>query len=82
MKKGYIETRQGQVHYRADGETGPYLFLLHLTPFSFGHWELLRRDNLPSRNALPELLGRAPHPVVPPPGHEPCQPPRAVPADA
>ncbi|WP_290885057.1 NAD(P)H-binding protein [Arenimonas sp.] len=56
--------------------------LLHLTPFSFGHWELLRRDNLPSRNALPELLGRAPRPVVPPPGHEPYQPPRAVPADA
>jgi NADH dehydrogenase len=37
--------------------------LLHLTPFSFGHWELLRRDNLPARNALPQLLGRAPRVV-------------------
>jgi NADH dehydrogenase len=56
--------------------------LLHLTPFSFGHWELLRRDNLPSRNALPELLGRAPHPVVFPPGREPFKPPLIAPADA
>ncbi|GAB2491042.1 NAD(P)H-binding protein [Arenimonas alkanexedens] len=38
--------------------------LLHLTPFSFGHWELLRRDNVPARNALPELLGRAPRCVI------------------
>jgi NADH dehydrogenase len=37
--------------------------LLHLTPFSFGHWELLRRDNLPAHNALPGLLGRPPRPV-------------------
>lgn len=34
--------------------------LLHVTPFSFGHWELLRRDNCPRVNALPALLGRAP----------------------
>lgn len=34
--------------------------LLHATPFSFGHWELLRRDNCPRRNALPDLLGRPP----------------------
>ncbi|HEU0153079.1 MAG TPA: NAD(P)H-binding protein [Arenimonas sp.] len=38
--------------------------LLHLTPFSFGHWELLRRDNVPAANALPGLLGRAPRRVV------------------
>lgn len=38
--------------------------LLHLTPFSFGHWELLRRDNVPAHNALPGLLGRAPRPVI------------------
>lgn len=38
--------------------------LLHLTPFSFGHWELLRRDNLPAHNALPALLGRPPRPVI------------------
>ena len=37
--------------------------LLHVTPFSFGHWELLRRDNLPAHNDLPHLLGRAPRPV-------------------
>jgi NADH dehydrogenase len=34
--------------------------LLHLTPFSRGHLELLRADNVPSTNALPRLLGRAP----------------------
>lgn len=34
--------------------------LLRLTPYSFGHWELLRRDNCPAHNRLPELLGRAP----------------------
>jgi NADH dehydrogenase len=37
--------------------------LLHFSPFSFGHWELMRRDNLPCPNALPALLGRAPAPV-------------------
>ena len=34
--------------------------LLHFSPYSYGHWELLRRDNCPERNRLPELLGRAP----------------------
>jgi uncharacterized protein YbjT (DUF2867 family) len=37
--------------------------LLHLTPFSFGHWELLQRDNRPQQNALPALLGRAPRAI-------------------
>jgi NADH dehydrogenase len=37
--------------------------LLHFSPFSFGHWELMRRDNAPHPNALPTLLGRAPAPV-------------------
>ena len=37
--------------------------LVHLTPFSFGHWELLRRDNCPRVNRLPELLGRQPRRV-------------------
>ncbi|HMB56528.1 MAG TPA: NAD(P)H-binding protein [Arenimonas sp.] len=37
--------------------------LLHWTPFSFGHWELLRHDNCPQRNRLPELLGRAPRAI-------------------
>lgn len=40
---------------------GSHVFdLLHLTPFSYGHWELLQHDNVPMPNRLPELLGRAP----------------------
>ena len=38
---------------------------LHFSPFSYGHWILLQRDNVPSPNRLPELLGRAPHPISP-----------------
>jgi uncharacterized protein YbjT (DUF2867 family) len=34
--------------------------LLHFSPFSFGHWELLRRDNCPVLDRLPELLDHAP----------------------
>lgn len=34
--------------------------LLHATPFSYGHWELLRQDNVPAWNRLPELLRRPP----------------------
>jgi NADH dehydrogenase len=34
--------------------------LLHLTPFSFGHLELMRRDNAPQANSLVALIGRAP----------------------
>ncbi len=45
--------------------TGAHIFdVLHFSPFSFGHWELLRRDNKPARNRLPELLGREPVSVV------------------
>ena len=29
---------------------------LHFSPFSFGHLELMRRDNLPTHNLLPALL--------------------------
>ena len=36
---------------------------LHLSPFSFGHWELLRRDNVPAPNRLGEVLGRPPRAV-------------------
>jgi len=42
--------------------------LFHFTPFSFGHWELLRKDNVPTPNRLPQLLGRAPRSVVGPMG--------------
>ncbi|NOT87907.1 MAG: NAD(P)H-binding protein [Lysobacter sp.] len=46
--------------------------LFHVTPFSYGHWELLQRDNCPRDNRLPFLLGRAPRvvgasPIMPPP---------------
>jgi NADH dehydrogenase len=41
--------------------------LLHFSPFSFGHLELLRRDNAPRENLLAMLIGRAPTPV----GREP-----------
>ncbi len=37
---------------------------LHFTPFSYGHHELLHRDNVPNPNRLPELLGRAPKVVA------------------
>lgn len=37
--------------------------VLHLTPFSFGHWELLQRDNVPQHNRLREWLGRAPRAI-------------------
>jgi len=30
----------------------------HITPFSFGHYELLKHDNLPIRNRLTELLNK------------------------
>ncbi len=39
--------------------------LLHFSPFSYGHLELLGRDNVPHHNALPALLGRAPSPIGP-----------------
>ena len=38
--------------------------LLHLTPFSFGHLQLMQRDNVPRVNALPQLLGRVPRATV------------------
>jgi len=34
--------------------------LLHFSPFSFGHLELMRRDNAPRINLLPYLLKRTP----------------------
>ena len=37
--------------------------LLHATPFSFGHWELLQQDNKPKQNRIAELIGRAPKPI-------------------
>lgn len=37
--------------------------LAHFSPFSFGHFELLQRDNVPRENLLPVLLGRSPRTV-------------------
>jgi uncharacterized protein YbjT (DUF2867 family) len=38
--------------------------LFRFSPFSYGHWILLQRDNVPIPNALPALLGREPLPVT------------------
>ena len=42
--------------------------LLHVTPYSFGHLQLMQNDNLPSINRLPELLRAlgAPHSATSP----------------
>ncbi|MFK8083988.1 MAG: hypothetical protein AB8B97_27210 [Granulosicoccus sp.] len=37
--------------------------VLHLTPYSVGHHELLEFDNIPKVNGLPRLLGRRPTPI-------------------
>jgi uncharacterized protein YbjT (DUF2867 family) len=37
--------------------------LLHFSPYSYGHLELMRRDNLPKVNMLSALIGRTPTPV-------------------
>lgn len=38
--------------------------LFRFSPFSYGHWILLQRDNMPQPNDLPALLGREPMPVT------------------
>jgi len=45
--------------------------LVHFSPFSFGHWELLCNNNVPAVNRLPELLGRDPEPVIESVAHKP-----------
>ena len=37
----------------------------HFSPFSYGHWILLQRDNVPKLNRLPELLMREPGAIDP-----------------
>ena len=34
--------------------------MLHLTPYSVGHHELLEFDNIPHQNSLAKMLGRKP----------------------
>jgi NADH dehydrogenase len=46
--------------------------LVHFSPLSFGHIELMRRDNIPHPNRLPALLGREPAPVGAVPGGSAC----------
>jgi NADH dehydrogenase len=60
--------------------------LLHFSPFSFGHLELMRRDNMPRVNMLSALIGRAPAPVggrpAAPVGREPATGQRGFPRGA
>lgn len=39
MRKGYVDTRFGQVHYYRSGESGPLLFLFHETALSGNEFE-------------------------------------------
>ena len=39
MKKGYVDTTRGQVHYCREGDNGPDLFLFHETPLSSREFE-------------------------------------------
>lgn len=39
--------------------------VLHFSPFSYGHWILLQRDNVPRPNRLRELLARSPGAIDP-----------------
>ncbi len=55
--------------------------LFHVTPFSYGHWELLQHDNCPRDNRLPTLLGRAPR-VVGVAGIEPIRAPSIEPSSS
>ncbi|MES2510778.1 MAG: NAD(P)H-binding protein [Pseudomonadota bacterium] len=41
--------------------------VFHFSPFSYGHWILLQRDNVPRPNRLQELLGREPDRICPKP---------------
>ena len=50
--------------------------LLHFSPFSFGHYELLRCDNAPAVNALPLLLDHPPRALGEPPRSRELRPPR------
>jgi pimeloyl-ACP methyl ester carboxylesterase len=45
MPRGYVQGRWGQVHYRAEGESGPAVLLVHESPLSSEEYRL----------ALPEL---------------------------
>ncbi|HYW57997.1 MAG TPA: NAD(P)H-binding protein [Polaromonas sp.] len=65
LRSNYTATRALQIPVpNWAARTGAHLCdVLHFSPFSFGHWILLQRDNIPSPNRLPELLGREPQPI-------------------
>lgn len=67
MRKGYADTEFGQVHYYADGDKGPLLFLFHETALSGNEFE----------KTLP-LLGRHCRAVaLDTPGYGMSDPPKA-----
>ncbi len=65
LRSGYTATRALQIPLpNWAARTGAHLCdALHFSPFSFGHWILLQRDNIPVPNRLTELLGRDPQPI-------------------
>jgi pimeloyl-ACP methyl ester carboxylesterase len=65
MPRGYVEGRWGQVHYRAVGETGPALLLVHQSPLSSEEY----------RHALPEFASRARAFALDTPGYGLSDPP-------
>jgi uncharacterized protein YbjT (DUF2867 family) len=70
LRAGYTGTRALQIPLpNWAARAGAHVCdVLHFSPFSYGHWILLQRDNVPSPNRLPELLGREPlaiRPAVP-----------------
>lgn len=74
LRSDYTSTRAWQIplpNWMA--RIGAHLCdLFHFSPFSYGHWILLQRDNIPVPNRLPELLGHAPAAIRPQPAfHRP-----------
>ncbi len=74
-QQGQSEARVLQVPHVVARIASHVCDLLHVTPFSFGHLELMAGDNVPQRNARAARLGRAPrwigvrearHPALPP----------------
>lgn len=67
LRADYTDTRALQIPLpNWAARVGAHLCdVLHFSPFSYGHWILLQRDNVPSPNRLPELLGREALPIRP-----------------
>ncbi len=65
MRKGYIDTEYGQVHYRSTGSNGPVIMLLHITPTSSAQFDA----------ALPHLGAQARAYALDTPGYGMSDPP-------